>query len=188
MKYIFVFLFLIVIGCNTQQKTNHKQNQNGYDTIQLSESDLYKGPDLLSPPDSPGFQYSSYLPISFDGFLERGYSEENSKGMKIFNSRNKIILKLMAYPTKDLNSDEMGRRDTFALFYPNMKSIIHIYDSKLKLKYKEQNFLIIFQSQLVPYLRSEVKLGDLVGLFVIHTTYDEFTNTHVILVNEFHKY
>ncbi|MCW7505511.1 hypothetical protein [Leptospira paudalimensis] len=188
MKYIFAFFFLIVIGCNTQQKINHQKNPNENDTIQLSESDLYKGPDLLIPPNSTGFQYSSYLPISFDEFLERGFSEENSKGMKIFNSRNKIILKLTAYPTKNLDSDEIGSRDTFALFYPNMKAIIHIYDSKLKFKYKDQNFLFIFQSQLVPYLRSEVKLGDLVGLFVLHATYDEFSNTHVILVNEFHKY
>ncbi len=69
-----------------------------------------------------------------------------------------------------------------------MKPIIHIYDSKLKLRYKDQNFLIIFQSQLIPYMKSELKIGDLIGLYIVHATYDEFGKIHIILVNEFHKY
>ncbi|GBF52113.1 hypothetical protein LPTSP4_36510 [Leptospira ryugenii] len=108
--------------------------------------------------------------------------------MKIFNSRNKLFLKLNAYPTQELSQEEIGRRNTFALLFQNMRPIIHIYDSKLKLRYKDQNFLIIFQTQLIPYMKSELKIGDLIGLYIVHANYDEFGKIHLILVNEFHKY
>ncbi|MCW7469359.1 hypothetical protein [Leptospira kanakyensis] len=177
-----------MLGCSSTEKTTNQLKVSEENYIKISESDRYLGPDLINPPDSIGFQYSSYNPITFDELIERGYAEENSKGMKIFNSRNKMMLKLFAYPTKDLNADEIGRRNTFSFLFPNMKSIIHIYDSKLKIKYKDQYFLFIFQSQLIPYLKSEAKIGDLIGLYLIHATYDEFSNTHLILVNEFNKY
>ncbi|MCZ8154826.1 MAG: hypothetical protein O9264_01805 [Leptospira sp.] len=186
MKYL--ILLLLFVGCSSQQKSKITNSPHENDFIEIREQDKYSGKELPNPPDSPGFKYSKYESITLEDLIERGEIEENTKGMKIFNSRNKLLIKLTAYPTQDLSQEEEGRRNTFALLFQNMKPIIHIYDSKLKLRYKDQNFLIIFQSQLIPYMKSELKIGDLIGLYIVHATYDEFGKIHIILVNEFHKY
>lgn len=186
MKYIFVFLF--ILGCSSQEKTITKVDANGNEFIEIREQDLYRGPDLKNPRDTSRFEYSRYVPITFDELYERGVVYEDEQGMKVFYSNDKVIIKLPAYPTQDLSPEEQGRRDLFAVINPKFKPLIHIYDSKLKVKYKDQNFLILFQSQLVPYMKSELKVGGLVGLYIVHATYDEFAKIHLILVNEFKKY
>jgi hypothetical protein len=186
MKYL-IFLFLI-LECSSQQKSSISNSSQQNEYLDIREQDRYFGKELPNPPDSPGFKYSNYEPITLEDLISRGEIEDNAKGMKIFNSRNKLILKLSAFPTQDLNQEDISRRNTYALFFQNMKPIIHIYDARLKIRFKDQNFLIIFQSQLIPYMKKELKLGDLIGLYIVHATYDEFGKIHLILVNEFHKY
>ena len=182
---IAIILLIVFLGCLTAKNKELSQKENEY--INIDDPAGLGRMKFKDPSDRKTFVYSRYQPTSFKELSGNSEQETASKGVKIFNAKKRLILNLLEYPMDGLNEDDLDQKNGYAFLNQSMMPMMHLYNSKLCLKYNDQKFLFLFQSQLVPYLKREVKKGETVALYGLYATYNEFSNLHLILVNEFHK-
>lgn len=138
-----------------------------------------------NPADVPGLTYSAYAPTTFRALHQ--VDEADTFGVRIFNTKRRAVLTLPGYPESNLTERDKMRIDACAVTFPAIRGLLPAYTHKLPIRIAGNNFLLLFQTQVVPYLPREVEIGEDVILYFFHSDYSDFDKTHLLLVTEFHR-
>ncbi|MBL8020670.1 MAG: hypothetical protein JNM27_13450 [Leptospirales bacterium] len=153
--------------------------------LQAREPETAYSLSLPIPRDRPGFTYSTYEPTTFAQLSAFAPDKEKRHGLAIFGTRRRLVLTLPAHPTPGLTDDQRMSRDACGKIFPTLKTL-PLHNHKLPIEIGGKKFLLLFQSQIVPYLEREAKPGQNVILFAFHATYDDVEKEHLLLVAEFY--
>jgi hypothetical protein len=135
-----------------------------------------------------GFDYSAYKPSSLReiGDITRK-AEETYKyegGFDFYTERLRVRVCLSEYPQKI----SIGPEKLLELYFKTRglnQDHLKLYTDQLNLEKGGYSFVLVFQNQLIPFLRKEVKQGDDVDLYVLFGIYDVKYKKIILLVNEF---
>jgi hypothetical protein len=134
------------------------------------------------------FNYKNYPETTLDEIVkiitEKEDHSEISGGFKIYNNFASFLYKLENYP-KSFNN-----KYTEELYiYPGTLGIqanfIELFKYEIMLDYNKYKIVLLFQKQLIPYLKKEVKKGDEITLYVMYGIKKDLSNNILIFVSEF---
>ncbi len=145
---------------------------------------------LLTHIPSPAlaFDYSAYKPSSLKeiGDITRKAEEiyQYEGGFDFYTERLRVRVCLSEYPQKI----SRGAEKLLELYFKSRglnQDHLRLYTDQLNLEKGGYSFVFVFQNQLIPFLRKEVKQGDEVDLYVLFGIYDVKYKKIMLLVNEF---
>jgi hypothetical protein len=136
-----------------------------------------------NPADTARFKYASYTPSRFAELAALG--THGDMGMSTFSQKHRLVLILPDYPTEGLSEYQKMSLNAYGQVNPSFKTRIPQYGHALQIQIENTKFLLLFQSQIVPYLKKEASAGQPVVFYVVHATYNDFSKQHMLLVNEF---
>lgn len=177
-KYnILISIFIMsIMSCNINKKNN---------VPHLITPEYFKSEQFPNTEDTESFGYSAYELIDIQSLLERGSILDNSSiGVKVFNSKIRMLAILKEMPTKGLQSEERSFINFYLTLFPQYREFMGHFNYRIKLKYKDQFFIFLFQDTLIPPLKKSNK-EDLKKLYCFHSMYSESSKTHLLLVTAF---
>jgi hypothetical protein len=136
-----------------------------------------------------GFDYSAYKPSSLKeiGDITKGTATKYryEGGLDFYRERLKIRIRLAEYPGEISEGTKKALEYYFKVVArPNLEHLT-LFTYQLNLEESGYSFILVFQKQLVPFLRKESKPGNFVNLYVFFGIYDIKNKRTILFVNEF---
>lgn len=143
------------------------------------------------------FDYAAYKESSCDTIneiLQTEIKELNDgargPGVTIFVEKTKLTITWgTGYPV-EISKDSSSSLSYFAkatTFYQEYgDAFINVFSYELPYSCNNQDYIFLFQNNLMKYLPGEVQEGDTIELYCIFGSYNDFSKKILILVNEFH--
>lgn len=134
------------------------------------------------------FDYSAYKPSTLEEIggrtKETATKHKHEGGLDFYRERLRVKARLSEYPREISEGAKKVLEYYFKSFGLNLEHL-KLFTYELKLEESGYSFLLVFQKQLIPYLKKESKPGDFVSLYVLLGIYAIENKMTILLVNEF---
>lgn len=135
-----------------------------------------------------GFDYSAYKPSSLkeigDRTKETATKHKHEGGLDFYRERLRVRARLNEYPREISEGAKKVLEYYFKSFGLDLEHL-KLFTYELDLEDSGHSFILVFQKELIPYLRKESKPGDFVNLYVLLGIYAIENKITILLVNEF---
>ncbi len=134
------------------------------------------------------FDYEKYKSSSLIKINERALKDAKSHegGYEFYLEHYKIQIILNQYP----NQINDRTAEILKYYWQALPTLLKeeyrkMFSYEISIEENGQKFVLVFQEQLIPSLKNEVKLNDFVDLYIILGVHDVSQKSTIFLVNEF---
>ncbi len=139
--------------------------------------------------DSSSFDHTSYSSTTLEELItiaKGNMSEDRSSFTSYGMRKHRISTSLADFP-QDIASESAAELVLYSKLHNIPQSFTNLFGSQIMQYFDEVNVVFLVQSSLIPSMREELSLPEIIDLYVIFGFYDETRKNLYLLVNDFQK-